>query len=42
MREEPGTIVTYPEDLKWEAVGPLDENGKGIFVLTGCEFCNYS
>jgi anti-sigma factor ChrR (cupin superfamily) len=32
MREEPGTIVTYPEDLKWEAVGPLDENGKGIFV----------
>ena len=32
MSEEPGTIVTYPEDLKWEAVGPLDENGKGIFV----------
>ena len=32
MSEELGTIVTYPEDLKWEAVGPLDENGKGIFV----------
>ena len=32
MAEKPGTIVTYPEDLKWEAVGPLDENGKGIFV----------
>jgi hypothetical protein len=30
--EKPGTIVTYPEDLKWEAVGPLDDNGKGIFV----------
>ena len=32
MTEKPGTIVTYPEDLKWEAVGPLDANGKGIFV----------
>ena len=32
MSEKPGTIVTYPQDLKWEAVGPLDENGKGIFV----------
>lgn len=32
MSNVPGTIVTYPEDLKWEAVGPLDENGKGIFV----------
>ena len=32
MAEKPGTIVTYPEDLEWEAVGPLDENGKGIFV----------
>jgi len=32
MAEKPGTIVTYPEDLKWEAVGPLDENGKGGFV----------
>jgi len=32
MAEKPGTIVAYPEDLKWEAVGPLDENGKGIFV----------
>jgi quercetin dioxygenase-like cupin family protein len=28
----PGTTVTYSEDLKWEPVGPLDENGKGIFV----------
>jgi quercetin dioxygenase-like cupin family protein len=27
-----GTTVTYPEDRKWQAVGPLDENGKGIFV----------
>jgi len=25
MAEKPGTIVTYPEDLEWEAVGPLDE-----------------
>jgi len=32
MAEKPGTIVAYPEDLKWEAVGLLDENGKGIFV----------
>jgi quercetin dioxygenase-like cupin family protein len=32
MSTEPGTIVTYPKDLKWEAVGPLDEDGKGIFV----------
>ena len=32
MTRKPATIVTYPEDLKWEAVGPLDENGKGIFV----------
>ncbi len=32
MAEKPGTIVTYPEDLEWEASGPLDENGKGIFV----------
>ena len=32
MNEKPGTIVTYPEDLKWQAVGPLDEHGKGIFV----------
>ena len=30
--QKPGTIVTYPEDLKWEAVRPLDENGRGIFV----------
>ena len=30
--EKPGTIITYPEDLKWEAIGPLDDNGKGIFV----------
>ena len=28
----PGTTVTYSEDLKWEPVGPLDDNGKGIFV----------
>jgi hypothetical protein len=27
-----GTTVTYSDDLKWEPVGPLDENGKGIFV----------
>ena len=32
MNEKPGTIVTYPEDLKWQAVGPLDEDGRGIFV----------
>jgi hypothetical protein len=32
MINTPGTNVTYPEDLKWEAVGPLDENGKGIFI----------
>jgi quercetin dioxygenase-like cupin family protein len=32
MATIPGTAVTYPEDLKWEAVGPLDENGKGSFV----------
>jgi quercetin dioxygenase-like cupin family protein len=32
MTEKPGTIVTYSEDLKWEAVGPLDANGKGISV----------
>jgi len=28
----PGTAVTYSEDLKWGPVGPLDENGRGIFV----------
>lgn len=32
MTAPPGTIITYPENLKWQAVGPLDENGKGIFV----------
>jgi anti-sigma factor ChrR (cupin superfamily) len=32
MTNNPGTTVTYPQELKWEAVGPLDENGKGIFV----------
>ncbi|WP_371778098.1 hypothetical protein [Streptosporangium subroseum] len=32
MTTGPGTIVTYPEDLEWEPVGPLDENGKGIFI----------
>ena len=32
MTEKPGTSVTYAEDLKWQAVGPLDEHGRGIFV----------
>jgi quercetin dioxygenase-like cupin family protein len=32
MTEKSGTVVTYAENLKWQAVGPLDENGKGIFV----------
>ena len=32
MSRTSGTTITYPEDLKWEPVGPLDENGKGIFV----------
>jgi quercetin dioxygenase-like cupin family protein len=32
MSANRGTLVTSAEDLKWEAVGPLDENGKGIFV----------
>ena len=32
MTQLPGTSITHPEDLKWEAVGPLDENGKGIFI----------
>ena len=32
MSRTPGTTVTYPEHLKWEPVGPLDENGKEIFV----------
>lgn len=32
MNNTPGTAVTYSEDLKWEAVGPLDEKGRGIFV----------
>src|SRR5262245_61458379 len=27
-----GTTVIYPEDRTWRAAGPLDENGKGIFV----------
>lgn len=27
-----GTTVTYPENREWQAVGPLDENGKGIFI----------
>lgn len=27
-----GTTVTYSQDTKWQPVGPLDENGKGIFV----------
>jgi hypothetical protein len=30
--ELPGTVVTYPENLEWKAVGPLDANGKGIFT----------
>jgi hypothetical protein len=32
MTKKPGTTITYPEDLQWEAVGPLDDNGKGLFV----------
>jgi quercetin dioxygenase-like cupin family protein len=32
MTEKPATFVTYPEELKWQAVGPLDEKGKGYFV----------
>ena len=32
MTQLPGTSITHPKDLKWEAVGPLDENGKGIFI----------
>ena len=28
----PATTFTYSEDLKWQPVGPLDENGKGVFV----------
>ena len=27
-----GTAVTYAEDRNWQAIGPLDQNGKGIFV----------
>jgi hypothetical protein len=30
--KRPETTVTYAQDLKWEPVGPLDENGRGIFV----------
>lgn len=32
MSSQPDTIVTYAKDLDWQPVGPLDENGKGIFV----------
>ncbi|MFC9080210.1 hypothetical protein ACFTY7_25065 [Streptomyces sp. NPDC057062] len=32
MSKIPGTIVTYPEDLKWEPVGYVDKNGKGLFI----------
>ena len=32
MAETPGTIVVHPEDRQWQAVGSLDEDGKGIFV----------
>jgi quercetin dioxygenase-like cupin family protein len=32
MSEEPGTLITYAEDLTWQAVGPLDEEGRGIFI----------
>jgi quercetin dioxygenase-like cupin family protein len=32
VTETHGTIVTYPENLDWKPVGPLDEDGKGIFV----------
>jgi hypothetical protein len=28
-----GTTVTYPEDRKWQAVGPLDEMEKGSSFL---------
>lgn len=28
----PGTTVTYADNVKWQAVGPLDEHGRGIFV----------
>ena len=27
-----GTTVTCAKDRQWQAVGPVDENGKGIFV----------
>ncbi|MDX3854889.1 DUF4437 domain-containing protein [Streptomyces sp. AK02-01A] len=32
MTTECGVIVTCPEDLTWEAVGPLDGSGRGIFI----------
>ena len=32
MSDAPDTIVTYAKDRQWQPVGPLDENGKGIFV----------
>ena len=32
MSEQPGTSVIHAEDRKWEAVGPVDEQGRGIFV----------
>src|SRR5258708_38044101 len=34
MTQTPGTSITHREDLKWEAVGPVDENGRGIFIST--------
>jgi hypothetical protein len=27
-----GTVVTYAEDITWQPVGPLDADGRGIFV----------
>ena len=30
--DKPGTVVTSTEDVKWTALGPLDQNGKGLFV----------
>jgi hypothetical protein len=27
-----GAVVTYAEDITWQPVGPLDADGRGIFV----------
>ncbi|OJZ71981.1 hypothetical protein BRW65_17980 [Mycobacterium paraffinicum] len=32
MIDQPDTIVTYAKDLEWQPVGPLNDQGKGIFV----------